>query len=106
MWFTGGTIEPNDETNKTEWFKIFGADSVKHEPKERAMQLASKALLGVKLSESLSEDGSMSFYLSRPIGGHGNAFVDIAFCDKSLRIIRGQHNSIYVLAKVPSVYLR
>ena len=70
------------------------------------MQLASKVLLGVKLSESLADDGSMSYYLSRPIGGHGNAFVDIAYCDKSLRIVRGQHNSVYVLSKIPQEYLQ
>jgi len=105
VFFTGGSLEPNDQTDREAWLKIFNADEAKREIKERAMQLASKVLLGVDLSESLAEDGTMSYQLNRPIGGHGKTFVDIIYCDKSLRVIRGQFNTVYVLSKVPTAYL-
>jgi hypothetical protein len=72
-------------------------------PKEYANMLAAKVLLGAHLPESLEEDGTMSFSLKRPIGGHGSVYCDVVFMDDQLRIMKGHHGSVYVCIRVPEV---
>lgn len=69
---------------------------------ERAKLLAAKLLLGATVEEEMAADGSFSFELSRPVGGHGSAYVDVLYLDDTLRIMRGHHGSLYVLARVPT----
>jgi hypothetical protein len=102
IWFTGGTLEVNDEENDLEeWKKIFDDSTVpRRDMREFACLLAAKVLLGANTSDTLEEDGSMSYTLKRPIGGHGSAFCDVLYLDDSLRIMRGHHGSLYVFSKV------
>jgi hypothetical protein len=104
IWFTGGTLEVNDEENDLEeWKRIFDESAApRRDMKAFARLLAAKVLLGAEASDGIEPDGSMCYTLQRPIGGHGFAFVDVLYLDDSLRIIRGHHGSLYVFSKVIS----
>ena len=85
VWFTGGTIEVDDETDLDEWKRILGDDEAASvataqsgpmaPPRpgpslsEKAKLLAAKLLLGASVPKGLEEDGSMNFKLNRPVGG-------------------------------------
>jgi hypothetical protein len=102
IWFTGGTLEVNDEENDLEeWKRIFDDSTVpKRDMREFARLLAAKVLLGADASDEVAPDGSMSYTLKRPIGGHGSAFCDVLYLDDSLRIMRGHAGSLYIFSKV------
>ena len=119
VWFTGGTVEVDDEDDADEWKRIFGGDTTgtaagaaadagpmappRPGPSlsERAKMLAAKLLLGASVPHGMEDDGSMSFQLKRPVGGHGNTYVDTIYLDDTLRIMQGHHGSLYVMARVP-----
>jgi hypothetical protein len=101
VFFTGGLLEPNDETDGNEWKRVFGTDIPKRFLTERARVLAAKVLLGASVPDKMEDDGSMSYYLKRPIGGHGTTFVDVIYLDETLRVMQGQTGSLYVLSRVP-----
>jgi len=104
IWFTGGMLEVNDEKNDLEeWRRVFGGQkmaSSEMNMSERAHVLAARELLGAHLPDSMKEDGSMYYYLTRPIGGHDAAYCDILYMDESLRIVRGHHGTIYVFTRL------
>lgn len=115
VWFTGGTVEVDDEADSDEWRRVFGDDTSSDAAQigpmapprpgpslsERAKLLAAKLLLGASVPQGMEEDGSMNFKLRRPVGGHGSAYVDILYLDDTLRIMQGHHGSVYVVARVP-----
>ena len=99
IWFIGGKLAVEDlERDLDEWTRIFDrAMAPRRGTKEMARVLAAKLLLGAQVPDKLNaNDGSMSYQLTRPIGGHGSVYVDVLYCDESLRIMRGHHGSIYV----------
>ena len=103
IWFTGGALEVNDEQDLEEWKKIFDESTVpKRDMREFARLLAAKVLLGAHASDVVEPDGTMSYALKRPIGGHGSAFCDVLFQDDSLRIMLGHRGSLFVFLKVTS----
>lgn len=104
IWFTGGTLEVNDEENDLEeWKRIFDDSAApRRDMRAYARLLAAKVLLGAEAPDELEPDGSMSYKLRRPIGGHGSAFCDVLYLDDSLRIIRGHRGSLMVFSKVVS----
>jgi hypothetical protein len=103
IWFNRGSMEPNDnETDIQEWKRLFGGALPKRQLQEKARLLAAKLLLGAIVPDTIDADGSMSYYLSRPVGGHGTAYVDILYLDDSLRIVQGSKGSIFVFARVPA----
>ena len=105
IWFSGGTLEVQDEVDDLdEWKRIFDMSSAPdRKPEEYANILAAKVLLGAHVPEKMDEDGTMRFSLKRPIGGHNAVFVDLVYMDENLRIMRGHHGSVYVCIRVPEV---
>ena len=103
IWFSGGSLEVLDETADLEdWKDLFDtACAPNRNLREYTNVLAAKVLLGAILPEEMDEDGTMSFVLKRPIGGHGNAYCDIIYMDGDLKIIRGHHGSVIVSTRVP-----
>ena len=119
IWFSGGSIEVQDEIADAElWKQIFDESlAPRRDTKEVANLLAAKLLLGAHTtttvaspadqddSESSSSDDSvptMSYFFKRPIGGHGEVFCDALYVDESLRITQGHHGSIFVSTRVPT----
>ena len=99
IWFIGGKLTVEDsERDLDEWRRIFDqAMAPRRGTHEMARVLVAKLLLGARVPDKLDvQDGSMSYQLHRPIGGHGSAYVDVLYCDESLRILRGHQGSIYV----------
>jgi hypothetical protein len=107
IWFSGGTLEVQDEEKDgKEWKQIFDVDSASEtDLREYANILAAKVLLGALVPEKVEPDGTMSFCLNRPIGGHGSVYVDVLFMDDTIRIMRGHHGSVYVCIRVPDPLL-
>jgi hypothetical protein len=105
IWFSGGTLEVQDEVcDLEEWKTIFDTSAVPDRaPKEFANILAAKVLLGALLPDKVEEDGTMSFALKRPIGGHGSVYCDVVYMDETLRVMKGHHGSVYVCIRVPDV---
>jgi hypothetical protein len=103
IWFSGGSLEVQDEPQDLqEWKKLFDSTAAPgRDLREYANILAARLLLGALVPEGMAEDGTMSFVLKRPIGGHSSAYCDIAYMDESLRIMRGHHGSVYVCTRVP-----
>lgn len=84
----------------SEWEEIFARDETwKKSWSESAKLLAAKMLLGADVPDSMDADGSMSYTLHRPIGGHGTSYVDVLYLDENLRITRGNAGSIFVQVK-------
>jgi hypothetical protein len=74
---------------------------------ELARVLAAKVLLGATVRSPDAEpegddDGSASYQLKRPIGGHGQVFCDVLYSDDDLRVMRGHHGTVYVHRRVPN----
>ena len=57
--------------------------------------------MGAVLPQKMEEDGRMTYDLTRPIGGHDTAYVDIVYLDECLRIARASSGTVYVFARVP-----
>ena len=85
----------------SEWEDIFAPEATwkKKSWGESAKLLAAKMLLGADLPERMDDDGSMSYSLHRPIGGHGTTYVDVLYLDEDMRITRGNAGSIFVQVK-------
>ena len=103
IWFSGGSLEVQDEEKDLEeWEKIFNVSSAPNRDiREYANSLAAKLLLGAHIPDKLEPDGTLRFDLKRPIGGHGAVFCDVIYKDDNLRIMHGHHDSVYVCVRVP-----
>ena len=101
IWFTGGRIEPNnDPTDILAWKRLFTLHPPKHTFGEQAKLLAVKLLMGANVPQGMAEDGSMEYSFTRPIGGHGLAYVDVVYLDETLRIVRGHRGTIFVFSRL------
>jgi len=107
IWFSGGEIKvQNDESTKDldRWRKVFDeSHAPRRDVREYARVLAAKCLLGAKLYKMDPEDGVLSYELKRPIGGHGQVYCDVLYCDDDLRIVQGHRGSIFVFRRVPNI---
>jgi len=103
IWFSGGSLEVQDEEKDVdEWKKIFDTSSAPNRDiREYANSLAARLLLGAHIHDEIEDDGTLRFDLTRPIGGHGSVFCDIIYMDENLRIMHGHHDSVYVSVRVP-----
>lgn len=124
VWFSGGSIEAQDEVADGEIWKQIFDESLAPRRDMRAMAnvLAAKLLLGAYSSSTsyedivddtatdtaTSKDGderavpTMSYFFKRPIGGHGEVFCDALYVDETLRIMQGHRGSIFVSTRVPT----
>lgn len=103
VWFTGGTLAPQDVEQVDDWKELFDPSSApRRDLAEMARVLASRILVGAHLPQDMSEDGSMQYSLRRPIGGHGQVFCDVMYSDESLRVLRGHRGSTFVSTKMPT----
>ena len=122
IWFSGGSIEVQDEVNDMEIWKQIFDDSLVPRRDMRAMAnvLAAKVLLGAYTTtttttpsdgEHCCEDGHdsddnsplMNYFFKRPIGGHGEVYCDALYEDETLRIVQGHRGSIFVFNRIPSL---
>jgi hypothetical protein len=102
IWFSGGTLECHQDEDLDEWKELFyHGDLPRRDLGELARVLAAKVLLGATSIEGMADDGSMSYQLRRPIGGHGQVFCDVLYSDHDLRVLRGHHGTVYVHRRVP-----
>jgi hypothetical protein len=101
IWITGGRIEPNGSPEDVEnWKRQFELHPAVHSLGEKAKLLAVKMLMGAHM-HPMEADGSMEYTFTRPLGGHGIAYVDTLYCDKSLRIVRGHRGTVFVFTRLP-----
>lgn len=103
VWITGGRIEPHDG-DRAAWLALFAAHppQARHGFSQQAQLLAVKWLMGAVLPEGMDmETGVMEYTFSRPLGGHGFAFIDTLYNDDSLRVVRGHRGTYFVFSRMP-----
>ena len=103
VWFTGGKIEPNTTQQDIQnWRKVF-ASPAERTLKEKAACFVAQMLMGATIPThmNLEENSSLTYEFTRPIGGHGLAYVDLIYMDDGLRVMRGHKGTIFVFARVP-----
>lgn len=102
VWITGGRVEPNDDpADRAAWRHLFTT----HPPNQKSLTeqakfLAVQLLMGATRPGRMAEDGGMEYGFTRPIGGHGTAYVDTLYLDNSLRILRGHRGTLFVFSKL------
>ena len=78
-WFDRGTLQPNNLEDLPRWRQLFQNNN--HQSPsfmERGRRLACQILLGATIPQEVDEkDGSLSYFLARPIGGHDTAYTDV-----------------------------
>jgi len=101
VWFSGGSLKVQDKTNDLEvWKRLFDTNEAPRRGlSEYARVLAARILLGARIADEMAEDGTLSYSLKRPIGGHGSVFIDVLYSDNTMRIVRGHHGSIFVFIR-------
>jgi hypothetical protein len=101
VWITGGKIEPNnDPVDQREWKRQFSLHPPKHGFGEQAKLLAVKLLLGANIPKEMGPDGSLEYAFTRPLGGHGMAYVDVLYIDETLRVVRGHRGTVFVFSRL------
>ena len=76
-WFDRGTLQPNNLEDLPRWRQLFQNN---HQSSflECGRRLACKILLGATIPQEVDEkDGSLNYFLARPIGGHDTAYTDV-----------------------------
>jgi hypothetical protein len=102
IWFTGGRIEPNNNPSDIiDWKRLFTLHPPKHTFGEKAKLLAVKLLMGATVPKEMLADGSMEYSFTRPLGGHGMAYVDVVYLDETLRIVKGHRGTTFVFSRLP-----
>lgn len=91
IWFVGGRLSPVVEQQETkeneggsaaygglnEWKELFGTEQKKTWG-ESFRDMGAKLLLGAELPAGMAADGTLSYQLHRPHGGHGVAYIDVS----------------------------
>jgi len=98
VWFTGGSFAPAEDMDPLllpEWKKTFGTAIGAKKPTlfSRLTNWAMKMMMGLKRPESVADDGSMRYEMTK--APHG--YTDILFMDEDLRITKGNRGSIVVV---------
>jgi hypothetical protein len=102
IWFTGGTLKPNnDDYDIGEWKRIFDKPQPSRTFGEKARVLAANLLMGAQVPTAMEDDGTMEYTFSRPLGGHGVAYMDVIYLDNTLRIVRGHRGTLFVFTRIP-----
>lgn len=104
VWITGGKIEPNnDDDDHDNWMSFFQKHPPTYSFGQKAKLLAVKLLMGATVPAVDPITGIMEYTFTRPLGGHGMAYVDTLYCDKTLRIVKGHRGTIFVFTRMPNI---
>lgn len=93
VWFSGGKLECGERKSSAEfevWKRIFGKNNNVNEARtlrEGVMVAAARLFMGATgYNDGMNEQtGEMVYTFSRPVGGHGKAYVDIVHLDEQIR---------------------
>jgi hypothetical protein len=119
VWFTGGQLSPvptqqppslsphesfseealqQQNSSLDEWIGIFGAEH-KRTWGEALSVMGAQLFLGAELPDEMQPDGTMSYTLHRPYGGHGRGYVDIMYADSEMLITKGNSGTVHVMVR-------
>lgn len=106
IWFVGGKLspigpegaKPDEATAPSEWKELFGGSQDKTW-KDSIKDAGAKLFLGAELPHGMAADGTLSYQLHRPHGGHGVAYIDVLYYDEHLLVTRGNRGTIYVASR-------
>ena len=109
VWFVGGRLSPvlssdaslcgsSDVVAPAEWKEMFGRDQ-KKTWSDSIRNAGAKLFLGAELPHGMSADGSLSYQLHRPFGGHGKAYIDVLYYDEHVLVTRGNRGTVFVASR-------
>jgi hypothetical protein len=103
VWFIGGSMEVNEDIRR--WKQVFASETLP-KPQEgsfwdRNRLLKARSKMGATSSDSMEEDGKMSYRLKNPVAGHEVSFVEIIFMDETVRVMRANTGVVYISARIP-----
>ncbi|GKY99603.1 hypothetical protein MPSEU_000914600 [Mayamaea pseudoterrestris] len=97
--FTGGSLRPRDKNDLAVWREVFDPQlAPPYKIRELAHMLASNIYLGAA-TQAMQADGSLRYSFKRPIGGRGQAFIDVLYNDDDFLLIRGHHGSHFCFCR-------
>eukprot|EP00546_Thalassionema_frauenfeldii_P020493 CAMPEP_0178903604 /NCGR_PEP_ID=MMETSP0786-20121207/5245_1 /TAXON_ID=186022 /ORGANISM="Thalassionema frauenfeldii, Strain CCMP 1798" /LENGTH=984 /DNA_ID=CAMNT_0020574985 /DNA_START=87 /DNA_END=3041 /DNA_ORIENTATION=- len=106
VWFTGGHLTPASAPEKEvadlecgglkEWMELFGAEHRRSWGESLGI-MGAKLFLGAELPDGMETDGTMSYTLHRPYGGHGKGYVDILYADHEVLVTKGNSGTLHVM---------
>ena len=66
------------------------------------MVVAAKLLMGATgYNDDMDEEsGTLAYSFTRPMGGHGKAYVDVLHLDDQNRVMRGHAGTLYVFTRM------
>ena len=96
VWFTGGVLEPTEDTDLKQWQATFGNSSAPPRPnglKNWFQGLLLKLMFGLVPPEAMNaETGRVEFQMTRSRKG----MLTLLYLDDELRITRGQKETVLV----------
>jgi len=102
VWFTGGVLKPSPQMDPTllpEWQKVFTNSLSQQKSKATIFSKVGDwlmgALMGLRKPDSVSDDGSMTYEMTKAPHGHS----DVLYLDDDLRITKGNKGSIVVATR-------
>jgi len=110
IWFVGGKLSPvvpeadksgtpGEVTAPAEWKELFGRDQQKKTWSDSIRDAGAKLFLGAELPRGMSTNGTLSYQLHRPHGGHGVAYIDVLYYDEHVLVTRGNRGTVYVASR-------
>jgi hypothetical protein len=100
IWFTGGRCYALNGQDAKQWRDVFGTELPKLKMLERFKLWMAKMFMGAEPSEGMLEDGSLTYLLKKPIGGHKTAYQQVIYLDDDTRITRGNRGTIVAVARM------
>jgi hypothetical protein len=102
-WFTHTSLEVSDDpADQQTWRFLYGtAASLALEPRTSLRVSANKkkpAPTSTTTTPGLEDDGKLSIEMEQPIN---DMYLDVLYLDETIRIMRGNLGTVYVMARVP-----
>jgi len=102
IWFTGGRCYSlnNDKSEIKNWRSVFGTDQPKFNKLEQVQLWMAKRLMGAEPSKGIQRDGSLTYVMKKPVGGHRQAYQQVLYLDDKIRVTVGNKGTIVVVSRM------
>ena len=101
IWFTGGRCYAlNPQRDGKKWRSVFGTDLPKFNKLEQVQLWMANLFMGAEPTKGMRQDGSLTYVMKKPIGGHQQAYQQVLYLDDKLRVTVGNKGTIVVVSRM------